>query len=194
MPPITASSIAEQAFRLMELGPLSSFGDDSPEARDAADLYPTALRAALEAADWSFASRQVQLPEVVLDQGHAAELEMPHAYALPGDCVVLRDVMTGLRGRWRLDRRFLRASVPGPLPVRFTALVEGEDEMPATFRLALSYSLAVLLGPRWLTTHTKLDRLQRTAEEVMRRAMRTDARMASQMPALPVDWVREARL
>lgn len=190
MTPITASSIAAQAFRLMELAPISAFADDSEQATDAAQQYPLVLRAALEAADWSFASRLVALSEVAADPTLAADPNLPHVYALPGDCVMLRELPDA--GRWRLDARFLRADRGAPLLVRYTALVEDETAMPAQFQAALAYQLALALGPRWMTTASKLDRLARDGGAIMERAQRSDARTASAAQHTAGDWAAEA--
>lgn len=173
--PVATSTIVSQAFRLMELAPVSSFADDSDQARAAAEQYPVALDMCLEACDWSFASVSVDLPPLAsLPAGNAAEAGFPFAYALPGDCIVAREV--GDRWtRWRRDRDLVRADQAGPMPLRYTARIVNEAILPATFRTAVSYRLAALLAPSWNGTASKAAQLENGAVSALKAAMRADA-------------------
>lgn len=195
--PISASTIAAQAFRYMELGAISSFGDDTPEAADAAEQYPRALRLCLEAADWSFASTLAHLPAAELKDGEAEDVDLPWSYRIPGDLVRLHQVGDDWTA-WRLDAAsLLRADDPAPLRIRYTRLIENEAQMPAAFQNAVSLTLAVLLGPRWLKGEGKLERLERQAATQLKQAMRQDAGTASAQRyddlGAQSDWVTEAR-
>lgn len=173
--PVATSTIVSQAFRLMELAPVSSFADDSDQARAAAEQYPVALDMCLEACDWSFASVSVDLPPLAaLPAANADDALMPYAFALPGDCVVAREV--GDRWtRWRRDRDLLRADQPPPLPLRYTARITNEAILPATFRTAVSYRLAALLAASWNGTAAKAANLENGALSALKTAMRNDA-------------------
>jgi len=192
---ISTSTIVAQAFRYMEASPIASFDDASEQAQAAAEQYPNALRLCLEAADWSFASVLVHLPEALLTLGVIADPDLPYAYAPPGDAVRLHEV-GDFNTAWRLDRDFLRADDPAPLRLRYTSLDLNEAQMPATFRDAVALRLACLLGARWLTTQSKMQDLESRAQLQLKTAMRQDARTASQQRyddlAQPDDWVSEA--
>lgn len=195
--PIAVSTIAAQAFRLMELSPISSFADDSDQARAAAEQYPVALDMCLEACDWSFASRLASLPEATLDTSEAADADLPYSYRLPGDCVVLREVgaLTG-REVWRIDDRLLRADVPAPLRIRYTFRVVNEAILPGTFKVAVAHHLAALLAPLWTGSAGKVGRIEEAGVGYLRQAMRNDRQSASSArydgrPEQP-DWVSEA--
>ncbi|HMO07025.1 MAG TPA: hypothetical protein PKD10_05175 [Paracoccaceae bacterium] len=194
--PIAVSTVAAQAFRMLELAPISSFDDDSEQAASAAEQYPVALETCLEAADWSFASTWARLPQVVLPPDTPTDPGLPFLFALPGDVLRLRQVGDAAT-RWRRDREGLRASHAGPLAVRYTARLTVEALMPAGFRNAVALRLAVLLSARWLTTHSKRDMLATDADRALKMAMRSDARQASdaRWDGLPDqgDWVAEAR-
>ncbi len=194
--PIAASTIAAQACRLLELSPISSFADDSEKALAFAEQYPLALAACLERGDWSFASVYVALPAAILGATDAADPRLPTVYEVPGDCLRLREVGDKWT-RWRQDRSFLRASDPAPLAVRYTARIEDEASFPATFHDAVAAELARRLAGRWLQTANKVDRLDRLAEAEMKKALRTDARTASEERydggADQDDWADEAR-
>ncbi|WP_284262469.1 hypothetical protein [Roseicyclus amphidinii] len=193
-PPIAASTIPAQAFRFLELAPLSSFADESPEAAAAAAVYPEALRMALEIAEWSFASRIVTLPEAQLLAGDAADPDLPHVYLPPPDLVALREVH-GLQVQWRLDMGYIRCTEPGPLRIRYTSLIQNETRMPATFRTLVAAQMALLLAGAYLTTRTKQVDLESRLERLTGLALRQDGRNASPQSAWDDDheyWDREA--
>jgi hypothetical protein len=192
----SANTITAQAFRFMEMGPISSFGDDTEEARSAAEQYPVALEMCLEAADWGFASVYANLPARVSGDAVAGDPALPFLYNVPGDLVRIHEVGDGYT-RWRLDRDVLRADMAAPLPIRYTGRIVNEAALPAAFRTVVALHLAVLLGPRWLGTQGKMDALKRDAMDRLKIAMRQTARSASEARydglADQGDWVHEAR-
>lgn len=197
-PPVATSTIVQQAFRLMEVSPPSSFDDGSEKALAAEDQYPEALRACLEFADWSFASVLARLSAVTtLPDGVAADPSLPWLYELPGDVLRLREVGMPWPVRWRRDRAGLRADAAGPLTVRYTAAAEDEAGLPADFRDAVAWRLAVMLAPKFLETQAKIEALKRDAERAIKAAARTDAGQASagryDDQDEQGDWVAEAR-
>jgi hypothetical protein len=176
--PIATSTIVAQAWRFMELSPISSFDDNTEQARSAAEQYPNALRECLARADWSFASTIASLPEATRPQTVAEDPELPFFYQPPGDLVRLIEV--GEPGTlWRRDRDGLRADAPGPIRIRYTAEITNESILPAAFQTAVALRLAVLLGPRWLGTQTKLRELERRFEAELGNAKKQDSRSAS---------------
>jgi hypothetical protein len=180
MPSIAASTIVAQAFRFMEVTAPSSLADDTPKANDANEQYPNALEICLGMADWSFASVFVTLPEAALPPTSSLDASLPYFFRLPGDLIHVREV--GLYGdgtKWRTDLIGLRANIPAPLPMRYTAKITDESRLPALFRKAVSLQLALLLGPIWQTTDTKMQRLATDFEKAMKLAMKPDALYAS---------------
>lgn len=176
--PIATSTIVAQAFRLMEMGPISSFADDTPQARDANEQYPEAMRLCLEASDWSFASELAWLPEIAGLPANRIDPALPYTYNLPGSCVRLLEVGDETV-KWRRDKAVLRASAPGPIKIRFTEMVTDENRLPATFRVAVAYRLAAMLAPIWVGAQNKIDGLEDGALRAMAKAERMDARQAS---------------
>lgn len=175
---IANATIVAQAFRFMEVTPPSSLADDSDKARDANEQYPEALKQCLEAADWSFASVRVDLPEVARPLTVSHDPKLPYFYRVPGDLLIIREV--GDKGTaWRKDRDGLRADMSAPLPMRYTGMITNEAVLPAQFRKAIALTLAGLLSPRWLTTDSKIQRNETLCEKALKKAMRDDARMAS---------------
>lgn len=196
--PIASSTIVAQAWRFMELSPISSFDDDTEQARSAAEQYPNALRECLSRADWSFASIVANLPEATRPQTVAEDPELPYYFQPPGDLVRLLEV--GEPGtRWRRDRDGLRADVPGPLRVRYTGEITNEAILPAAFQTAVALRLAILLGPRWLGTASKIRELERRFETELGQAKKQDSRSASAARydndlADSADWSQSATL
>lgn len=192
---IAAANIAAQAFRFMECSPISSFDDDTEQAQSAAEQYPLALGHCLSAADWSFASVLVALPPATPALTLAADPDMPYFYALPGDCVKIREVGDRYT-KWRVDRDGLRSSDAAPLRMRYTAAITNEAVTPSAFQTAVAAQLAVLLGPRWLGTQSKMEALKQDAAGYLQKAMAEDGRQASDARYDGLegqdDWVLEA--
>lgn len=180
------ATIGAAAFQAMELAPFSSFGDDTPQAQDAAAHYPVARRMCLEACDWSFASTVANLPTVA-PGGQPVDPSLPYSFLVPGLCVAFRHTMD-LDVRWRLDGRTLRTDTPGPMAVRYTTDIDNEDLMPATFQMALALQLAVLMSPRWVGADSKTQSLEARADKALKIAMQRDARTASLERYDGEDW------
>lgn len=176
--PIATSTIVAQAWRFLELSPISSFDDDTEQARSAADQYPNALRECLARADWSFASIVENLPLATRPQSVAEDPELPYFYKAPAGLVRLLEVGTPDTA-WRLDRDGLRASDPAPLRIRYTGEITNEAALPAAFQAAVALRLALLLGPRWLGTQTKLRALAQQFDLELAAAKKQDSRSAS---------------
>ena len=173
---IATSLIAQTAFRLMGLRPISSYSDDSDEAVAAAEQYDHALNLCLEAVDWGFASIVASLPPVA--SAVAIDPRLPYAFALPGDCLVLREVITEY-AKYRRDNAILRADVEGPLVIRYTARVTNEALMPETFGSAVAHQLALVLAPTFVEVQGKIDQIASGLQMALRTAARTDARTSS---------------
>lgn len=192
--PFATSNIIGMAFGHLELSPPSSFADTTPQANDAVLNYPVALDLCLEWTDWSFASSLVLLAEIALPTGIATDPKLPHAFALPGDCIMFREVADDTV-RYRLDEGILRADSAAPLTVRYTRRITDESRTSATFRQAVALQLAVLLAPRWLGVDTKRQTLVSMLDAMRRQSSKTDARTASPEAyslSDPADWVTEA--
>jgi hypothetical protein len=179
----------------MEISPISSFADDSPQALAANEQYPNALGECLEYEDWSFARRLVELPKIsTLPEGMATEAELPFTYRLPGDMVKIRHVPDGVT--WRIDETVLRADRDAPLPVRYTRLVTNEARLSALFRTAVALKLATLLAPQYVKHRTKRADLVSEFETKIEKAKKADRRTASAdgyTDAPGGDWSQEAR-
>lgn len=196
MSEITASTIAAQAFIFLELSPISSFSDETPQATQAGLFFPRAYRSCLAHADWSFARRLANLPAAELPADQGADLDLPYTFVLPSDCVKLRAVLDPW-ARWRLDEGYLRADQPAPLLVRYTRQLENEAQLPDEFQTAVALKLAILLAPKWLGTRTKIAELKNDLSITLAEAARQDGATASVQTyhgrGDEGDWATEAR-
>lgn len=188
---ISSNGIAARAFRLAEMSPISSFADDSAEARAAAAEYPNAITQCLEANDWSFASRLADLPEIT---GLVADPDLTYTFKRPSDMIRLIEVWPA-ETQWRLDHDALRADQPAPLRIRYTAKVDDPTRLPALFATAVSYRLAALLAPHFTTSANRAESLFEMSITHLRDAARADRRSASSQrydgaDSRP-DWVSE---
>jgi hypothetical protein len=194
--PIAASTIAAQAFRELEMAPISSFADDSEQAAAASEQYPQALNMCLAAADWGFASVFHTLSASDQPTDSTIDPDLPQFYTLLGDVIVLREVGDRYT-RWRQDRDGLRSDTGAPLRIRYTGTVSDEASLPARFQLAVALHLASLLAPRWLGTASKVQDLSKRAGIALKQAAREFSRSASDARYDGLDeqddWVAEAR-
>lgn len=192
---IAASTIVQQACRIMEVTPPSSFDDAGELASSAREQYPNALGMALESYDWSFARTIRSIPPKQLAPPDIADPDLPFTFALPAGCVKLRHVYNACK--WRIDGSLLRADTSENIIIRYTFRADREANLPKTFQLVVSYQLASLLGPRFVTTRTKRESIRSEATDAMRIAVQNDAWTAShhRIDGTPDegDWVSEAR-
>lgn len=194
---VANSEIVRQAFRLIDKAPITSFAEGSEEAEAAEELYHKALRLCLEESDWSFASQISELSAVTpTAPDYEADDDLPYAMNLPGDCVRMIE-MRSTAVRWRVDRGYLRCDSEGPVKIRYTAMIEDESKLSASFATAVASRLAVELVQRWSTTQGRVQRIDQKAERDMIRA-----KYADRQSAHPVrydgrdderDWVTDAQ-
>jgi len=182
----------------MELAPISSYGDESDQARAAREHYPAALDEVLEHYDWSFARQIFRLPMVAPAPGEVIDPVLRHAFRLPGDLLALRHVYGGDKAAWRIDGDLLRSALQAQPVIRATMRPLREADMPALFRAAVALQLAVTLSARFVTTRTKRVDLKADLADAIYAAKEHDAHTASaaRMDGLPEqpDWAREAIL
>lgn len=172
--PITASNIAAQAFRHLQMSPISSFADDSEQAQSAAEQYPEAMLQCLEGNDWSFGSKVVTLPEAALP----VDVDLPYAYVRPGDFVRIINVQP-VDSLWRLDADGFRSDTAGGITIRYTFKITNESQLPALFKGAVAFRLAELLSPRWAKSKSLTNWLAKRADEELAKAKFSDRNSAS---------------
>lgn len=188
------STILTEVCLMIERTAPASFDEDSDLARDLKNMYPDALRRTLARADWPFASKLAYLPEMVAPEGTAVDPDLPYLYAMPGDCVTLREVGAS-DTKWRRDAEGIRSDDSLSLRIRYTQDKPDEANFPAEFRAAVAAVLAATVAPTYAQSQAKIDRLDSLAEQRIKHAARSLARDASGarydgLPDQP-DWVSE---
>jgi hypothetical protein len=190
---IAASTIAQQAFRFMEMAPIGSFADASPQASAAAEQYPLALGAMLEKHDWSFASKMAQLPQIAAT--HPIDPDLIYRYRLPSDLVALRHVYPEDL-KWRRSGSEILCNQAQNLTIRYTWRITNEALLPATFQTVVSYALAVRLMPRYVSSRTKRAELKQDLKDALSDCWTSHKYDASQdrLDGRPEqsDWAEEA--
>jgi len=179
----------------MELKPISSFADDSPQAEDTRLRYSTALGMCLEDHDWWFARRLVHLPPAGLPEGEITDEDLPYQVAVPGDLLKLLLVKpAGVD--FRLDQNMLRLDQDGGADIRYTRMITDETKLPHTFQAAVAAQLAVLLMSRWVKTRTKKADLTTALDDLMAKARKNNrgGSSATRLDGEPRqgDWASEA--
>lgn len=172
--PIATSYIAKLAFQFMKMQPISSLGDASDQAQDAAVNFEVAMNACLEGCDWDFASKYANLPEAVADfvvEG------VPYRYQCPADLVRLQEVIPK-HLKFQIDGRELRCDQATNVTIRYTRKISNESLLPATFQIMVGRKMAVLMGPRWTSDALTKQNTDALVDETIE-AKRADRNSAS---------------
>lgn len=150
--------------------------------------FPTVLDSALAAADWSFATRRVQLALKVEGLSHP---QYPFRYGLPADClrpVRLMDSDEG--GSFIIEQRDLLTS-ESPAQLAYVARVEDPRLWPPDFVVALSWGLAGILATARLGDSRKQLECIEHYEKALAEAWATDCNQGKPLTAAS-QW-QEAR-
>ncbi|OWV39398.1 hypothetical protein [Mameliella alba] len=190
---IATSSVVSQACRIMEIGPVASFADGSPQALALAEQYPEARDLVLQSHDWS-AARVVAALAPVTVAGLATDPDLAYSYQLPADCLKLWKVHG--TGAFRVDGRVIRSETAETLTIRYARQIEREADLGPDLRLAVAQQLAHLLAPVFVGSRTKRDSIEAGLERVLSVARVNDAHSASAHQldgdAPDTSWVSEA--
>lgn len=157
---------------------IDSLAEATAEAQACAALYAQHRDALLCAHEWPFATRRATLAEFagVERSGWA------HAYALPADCLMPRDLWFGAR-RLRPDQRavyeiedddaaaVLLTDLEAPVELLYTARIETVPRYPPGFVDALAWSLAKDLAIALAVKESLAARADREAELSRQRAI-----------------------
>ena len=178
---IATSNIVALAFAELKMAPPAGFAEDTDQATDAALFYAQALDEVHEGTDWTSASTLADLPP--LAAGFLPDVELPHAFAIPPNCLALRAVGDDFT-RWRVDGTILRVDAPdnlgatGTIRIRYSVRPENEAKIPATIRQVIALRMALLMLPRWGNSDDT-EKVSRKFEQALLLARRTNSRLAS---------------
>lgn len=168
------NSIELCSSALIKLGAngISSFEDDTAEARVAASLYPLVRDAVLCAHPWSFATAQAALAKLAT----SPVTDFQHAYQLPNDflkALSAGDRTRGRGARFQIVGRELHTEAPS---VVLTYLFRpSEGDFPAYFSAALVTRLASEFCLPLTENGDRAERLAAQAEQELRQAKLADS-------------------
>lgn len=88
---LTETEVANRALARLDLSPISSLEDDSPLAKKVRPVWGIVFASVLTAHDWSFA-RKYDRPARLATE-FPEHFPYPYAFALPEDCLKVRNVI-----------------------------------------------------------------------------------------------------
>lgn len=135
------SEVAICNMALAEVGrgaQITSMDEASQAARACKLRYPYARDACLRAYDWNFAGRRVSIAK----NPAAPAFEYANAFALPADCLHVREVYEGNAERWVVEGRQILTDMGDPIQIKYTALVSDVGQFDPLFATTLAARLA----------------------------------------------------
>ena len=142
-------SICNQALGWLGAKRITSFEDNSNEARLCADNYPTLRDALLEERAWTFADASLVLEAPIPSDWNNGDLK----FLLPKDIIrVYRAYRNVSQGNlqplpdWRREGKYLVCRFPGPVYIRATVRVTNVNDWTGGFGQALAARIAADLA------------------------------------------------
>ena len=177
----TATTIANLALTHVEHGLITSIDQaNSRAARLCRENIGDAVEQAISAFDWNFASHRMTLAAVGDYTPPAYIIGGPAltAFALPDDCVRIREVL-GQQSGWRVEGRHLLIEYTGALPVRYSRLIDDIAAWDVQARQAVGLYLGwIISGP----LNTSINRKRELFEQytaALPEAYRSDSQEAA---------------
>jgi hypothetical protein len=187
---------------------ITSIGDDNPEARACAIYYDMCLQSLLEAHEWSFAQRRVELAALSMN----SESEWAYSYALPVDMASAGSLVDaaapvpgyfypwpydwprtmGLQSAFHIDAGTLYSNSSTAI-LQYTSKDVAEGSMPMLFKKALALELASFIAVPLRDDRTLKGDLIQQAEVAKQRAMADDINRQPNRDTEafdPVAWAR----
>lgn len=163
-------SIANRALQKLGARRITSFTDDTKEARAVNTCYTELRDAELRAHPWCFATKRVILAPL----STAPAFDYGYAFQLPADCVrVLKPNRTYLD--WKLENGVNILTNDGDtLELVYTSRVEDPNMMDPLFREALAARIAMELCEELTQSNQKFQILESMYTQAMRTARRTN--------------------
>lgn len=138
-------SICNQAIGWLGGNRITALTDGTTEANLCSDNYAPLRDAVLEAADWSFAIKRIDL---------AAEVDTPafgfsKQFQIPSDCLRVLSVSLGWddnrRYNWKREGQFILINAD-LIYIRYVARIENTEEFSSLFTTALAQRIAADLA------------------------------------------------
>lgn len=179
--------VANLALGKIGAGTITSFSDNSDEARAVNRFYTPTLRAELRAHPWSCARKRDQLAAL----SDAPVFGFSYQYQLPSDCVrILPDADVT---DWQVEGRRILTNDSGPLDLTYIGEISDPNDMDALLVEAFACRLAMTLAERLTQSNTKRELAKQEYKETVAEARRINAfeRVAIEPPEDP--WITAMR-
>lgn len=172
------TAIANQALRLLKANRITSLTDGSNNANAANDVFAEVREELLRSHNWNFATKRQQLAQL----SAVPVFEFDHAYGLPSDWVRTVSVHdndagagTVLYREEEFNDQGVILSSADELWIRYIYRVTDANRMPADFRTAFAYALALAIPGVPNLSAAREERLEQRATQRLRRAKHSDA-------------------
>lgn len=185
------TDIANVALRLLKAQKIV-FSDGSKNANVVDDVFEDTREDLLRSHNWNFATKRVKLTA----GGTAPTFEFDNAFLFPADWLRTVSVHDNDAGAGALLYRHEEVNSVGSIItsadevwMRYIYDLSTSTLMPADFRMAFSYALAVAMPGISNLSASREDLLERSATRVLRRAKHADAVGSSPESRPAGSWV-----
>lgn len=180
----SAVDLCNSALVRLGANTITSFADNSPEARQCAIAYDTNRRDELRRNKWNFAITRVTLaPDAT-----APAFDYLYQFTIPSNCLrVLRPATAGLD--WKIEGRKILTNDSATLYLRYIADIEEVPLFDASFTSVFTISLATDMCEKLTQSTTKKRQLNEEYEDALREARRMNAFEAGPDDAPDDDWL-----
>ena len=180
----SAVDLCNSALSRLGANTITSFGDNSPEARQCALAYDTNRRDELRRNRWNFAITRV----VLAPDSLAPVFDFKYQFTIPANCLrVIRPAITDLD--WKIEGRKILTNDSDTLYLRYIADVEEVPQFDASFTSVLTISLAADMCEKLTQSTTKKRQLNEEYDDALREARRMNAFEAGPDDAPDDDWL-----
>lgn len=184
--PKTETAVANEALSHVKQTELVSLdADNTVTARKVKKHFASVRDALLRRYPWNFASTRVLLEAQV--QGPLFGFK--YLYALPHDCVAVRQVMGCSKDDYKVEKRGIVTDLVPPLKVIYTRFAYEVALWDPIFRSAFGYTLAAALGPELNADDRLIKLCQEQAEELLAAAFPSDAAEGTPEDIANGDWL-----
>ncbi len=172
---LTAIDICSQALVKLGANPISSFEEETTEARVATQLYSVVAESLLTSYPWRFALTQNKLNRLV----KVPESDFRYAYALPNDCIRILSAGTAGRGQG-LDYRICGRELHTNTDTVLLSYVyrPSESDFPPFFVQALIARLAAEFCLPLTESTSRTDYLRKLSGEELQNARLIDSQQS----------------
>ena len=164
----TDISICAAALQIIGAEEITSFLDETREARTCALLYPTIKQDLLQSGNWRFSIRQEELSRLVA----TPLFGFSYAYSLPSDFLRLIGKQNPTSRHQIFENKLFTDLTPVYASLQYDV---DEQYFPSYFTLALQLKLAALLAAALLEDENKADKMESLARTQLIKAKNIDS-------------------